>query len=153
MVGDAEFKDCQTITTDHFTLEKAHYNVHTTAYCVCELHQLLCVYTHSYVFLRKVTTVLVHSAVCPCDPSTHINGQCHLCVAIKAGDASWKMTVSPTTVTRAVVVSMYCVTVRVGIVRTIFVKAQPLISATMVAGCWYNAITASAEVHNLGWVE
>ena len=53
----------------------------------------MCFYINSVA-----TTVLVHTALVPCDSTMHINGQCHLCVVGKAEDTSWKIAVMPTTV-------------------------------------------------------
>ena len=100
-------------------------------------------YVHKCLDIKSITTT----------PSTHINGQCHLCVMAKAGDALRKKTVMPTTVVRTGIPCSNSVTVNIGIIRRIFVKAQAQISCIMAARCWYDTIVPSAVVHNLGWVE
>ena len=77
--------------------------------------------------MSVTTTVLVH-CLAPSESSSHINGQSHLCEAGNAGDATWKTTVSPTTVSGTIEISVYGVTVSIGIIRAPFVKAQSQIS-------------------------
>ena len=106
-----------------------------------------------FYIISVTTTVLIHTALIPCDSSTDVSGQSHLCVAAKAGDASWKTAVMPTTVIRTGIPCSNGVTVAIGSVRSVFVKAQSKISSYTIARCWYDTIVCCAVVHNLGWVE
>ena len=101
----------------------------------------------------SVTTTVLLLCLAPSESSANVNGQSHLCVTGKAGDMTRKPTVMPATVVRTGIACSNGVTVDIGVVRRGFVKAQPQISCSMAAGCWYNTIALSAVVQNLGWVE
>ena len=102
--------------------------------------------------LHTATTYVLLLCLAP-EPSANVYGHSHLCIINTAGDVIRKPTVTPPTVNRTVVASMYGVRIFVEIVRRDFVKAQPKVSCIVITGCWYNPIVLSAVVHNLGWVE
>ena len=106
-----------------FTLRENHstsyYNANTTA---LQHWPIVCVCTHSCYIMSVTTTVLVH-CLAPSESSTHVNGQSHLSVAVSAWDVTWKSAVMPTAVIRTGIVPSNSVTVTIGVVRGLFVKA------------------------------